>query len=183
MHLKIFRLENGGHFVSVSMCFIGCRWFPTTFVGLTTLFKWLTNLAAVWTLVTWQRTLPLTSFTRRHFQMDLLKWKCIISTKISLKFVPNSPINNISALAQMIAWCPPGNKSLCEPMMVCLLAHIYVTRLQWIETKSLSLRNILLMPMRAYFVEYYSQTIETKNILSIGLRDCGFKPDCYIFTV
>ena len=40
-----------------------------------------------------------------------------ISIKISLKFVPNGPVNNIPALVQIIAWCRPGEKPLCEPMM------------------------------------------------------------------
>ena len=34
-------------------------------------------------------------FRRRHFQMHLLEWKCLKPIKISLKFVPRGPINNI----------------------------------------------------------------------------------------
>ena len=41
-----------------------------------------------------------------------------ISIKISLKFVPKGPINNIPALVQKMAWCRPGDKPLSEPMMV-----------------------------------------------------------------
>ena len=48
-----------------------------------------------------------------------------ISIKISLKFVPKVPINNIPSLVQIMAWCRPGDKPLSEPMMVCLLMHIY----------------------------------------------------------
>ena len=40
-----------------------------------------------------------------------------ISIKISLKFVPNDPINNIAASVQIMAWCRPGDKPLSEPMM------------------------------------------------------------------
>ena len=50
--------------------------------------------------------------------------------KISLKFVPNGPINNISAMVQIMAWRRPGDKPLSEPMMVSLLTHICVTRPQ-----------------------------------------------------
>ena len=50
--------------------------------------------------------------------------------KISLKFVPKSPINNIPALVQIMAWCRPGDKPLSEPMMVWLPTHICVTRPQ-----------------------------------------------------
>ena len=42
------------------------------------------------------------------------KW---ISIKISLKFVPKGPIDNIPALVQIMAWCQTGNKPLSEAMM------------------------------------------------------------------
>ena len=50
--------------------------------------------------------------------------------KISLKFVPKGPINNIPALVQIMAWRRPGDKPLSEPMMVSLLTHICTTRPQ-----------------------------------------------------
>ena len=53
-----------------------------------------------------------------------------ISIKISLKFVPKGPINNIPALVQIMAWRRSGGKPLSEPMMVSLLTHICVTRPQ-----------------------------------------------------
>ena len=75
----------------------------------------------------------------RHFPDDNLK--CIflnenvwISIKISPKFVPRGPINNIPALVQIMAWRRPGDKSLSEPMMVSLPTHICVTRPQWVNT-------------------------------------------------
>ena len=52
----------------------------------------------------------------------------IILIKISLKFVPMGPINNIPALNQIMALRRPGDKPLTESMMVRLLAHICVTR-------------------------------------------------------
>ena len=59
----------------------------------------------------------------RHFPDDI--FKCIfvnenvwISFKISLKFVPKGPINNIPSLVQIMAWRRPGDKPLSEPMMV-----------------------------------------------------------------
>ena len=51
-----------------------------------------------------------------------------ISIKISLKFVPKGPINNIPALVEIMAWRRPGDKPLSEPMMVRLPTHICVTR-------------------------------------------------------
>ena len=57
-----------------------------------------------------------------HFPDDI--FKCIflnehvwISIKISLKFVPKGPINNIPALVQIMAWRRSGDKPLSEPMM------------------------------------------------------------------
>ena len=73
----------------------------------------------------------------RHFADDTFKRiflneNVIISIKISLKFVPKGPINNIPALVQIMAWRLPGDKPLSEAMMVSLLTHICVTRPQWV---------------------------------------------------
>ena len=69
----------------------------------------------------------------RYFADDVLK--CIflnenvwISLKIPPKFVPRSPINNIRALVQIMAWRRPGDKPLAEPMLVFVPKHICVTR-------------------------------------------------------
>ena len=75
---------------------------------------------------------------RCHFPDDT--FKCIflnenvwILIKISLKFVPKGPINNIPGLVQIMAWHRPGDKPLSEPMMVSLQTHICVTRPQWVK--------------------------------------------------
>ena len=73
-----------------------------------------------------------------HFADDIFKriffnenvW---ISIKISLKFVPKGPINNIPALVQIMAWRRSGDKPLSEPMMISLPTHICVTRPQWVK--------------------------------------------------
>ena len=75
----------------------------------------------------------------RHFADDTFKRIFVneivsILIEISLKFVPKGPINNIPSLVQIIAWRRPGDKPLSEPMMVCLLTHICVTRPQWVKT-------------------------------------------------
>ena len=58
-----------------------------------------------------------------HFADDI--FKCIfvngniwIWNKISLKQVPWGPIDNMSALVQIMAWCLPGDKPLSEPMLI-----------------------------------------------------------------
>ena len=40
-----------------------------------------------------------------------------ISIKISLKFLPKEPVDNILALFQIMAWHWTGDKALFEPMM------------------------------------------------------------------
>ena len=72
----------------------------------------------------------------RHFADDTFKHIFLnenvrISIKISLKFVPKGPINNIPALVHIMVWRRPGDKPLSEPMMVRLLTHICVTPPQW----------------------------------------------------
>ena len=74
----------------------------------------------------------------RHFADDTFKRIFLnenvrISIKISLRFVPKGPINNIAALVQIMAWRRPGDKPLSEPMMVSLKTHICVTRPQWVN--------------------------------------------------
>ena len=73
-----------------------------------------------------------------HFADDT--FKCIflneifwIPITIWLEFVPKGPINNISALVQIMAWRRPGDKPLSESMMVSLPTHICVTRPQWVN--------------------------------------------------
>ena len=65
-----------------------------------------------------------------HFHENI--W---IVIKISFKFVPKDPINNIPALIQVMAWHQSGNKPLSEPMM-----EIY-----WCIYESLSLNEFTVM--------------------------------------
>ena len=67
------------------------------------------------------------------FKRIFLNENVTISIKISLKFVPKGPVNNIPALVQIMAWRRPGDKPLSEPMMVSLLTHICVTQPQWVN--------------------------------------------------
>ena len=57
----------------------------------------------------------------------------LILIKLSMKFIPKGPTNNISALDQIMAWRRPGNKPLSQPMMIILLVHICTTRPQWVN--------------------------------------------------
>ena len=69
-------------------------------------------------------------FADDTFKRIFLNENVRIAIEISLKFVPKGPINNIPALAQIMACRLTGAKPLYEPMMVSLLTHICVTRPQ-----------------------------------------------------
>ena len=82
----------------------------------------------------------------RHFADDIFKCFFLnenvwIPIKFSLKFVPKVPINNIPALVRIMAWRRPGDKPLSEPIMVCLLTHICVTRPQWVKLGQITTRK------------------------------------------
>ena len=74
----------------------------------------------------------------QHFADDIFKriffnenvW---VSFKISLKFVPKGPINNITALVRILAWRGSGDKPLSVPMMANFPTHICATRPQWVN--------------------------------------------------
>ena len=53
--------------------------------------------------------------------------------KISVKIVPKGPVNNIPALAKIMAWRRPSDKSLSEPIMVSFLTHICTPHHKWVE--------------------------------------------------
>ena len=73
-----------------------------------------------------------------HFPGDIFKFIFLnenvwFPIKISLKFVPKGPINNIPALVQIMSCGQPDNKPLSESMMVSLPMHICVTWPQWVK--------------------------------------------------
>ena len=80
----------------------------------------------------------------RYFTDDILKCvfaneNVLISITIPLKFVLNGPIDNIPALAQKMAWRPPGDKPLSEAMMVRLPTLVRVTQPQWVNKDTIFL--------------------------------------------
>ena len=98
-------------------------------------YSWLKPAKMGWRNRGW---IWLSSMHWGHFAYS--SFKCIFfnenvwsSIKISLKFVPKGPINNVTAMAQMTAWCRLGDKPLSGPLMVRLLTRICVTRLRWVK--------------------------------------------------
>ena len=59
----------------------------------------------------------------------MLEFRLKIHRSLFLK----SPINNILALVQIMAWCRAGNKLLSETTRVRLFTHFCVTRPQWVD--------------------------------------------------
>ena len=72
-------------------------------------------------------------FCRRHFQKYFLDWKCTNDAEDSNEICSNEPINNITALALIMAWRRSGDRPSSEPMMVSLLTRISVTRTLWVN--------------------------------------------------
>ena len=74
----------------------------------------------------------------RHFADDIFNCISLIENnwspiKISLKFVPGGPIDNIPALVRIMVWRRPGGKPLSELMMDSLPTHICVIRPKWVK--------------------------------------------------
>ena len=72
-------------------------------------------------------------FCRGHFHMHFLQWKCLNFNYNFAEVCLQGPINNISALVQIMVWHKPSNKSLSEPIMTILPMHICITRPQYVE--------------------------------------------------
>ena len=114
-----------------------------------TLLTWFLSLHTNTTLLThWGRdNLTAISQLDDAFKRIFLNENFLISTKISLKFVPKGPINNIPALVQIMDWHRPGDTPLSEAVMVKLLTHICVARPQWVNHWS------LMVPVSVWFPE------------------------------
>ena len=60
----------------------------------------------------------------KTFSDIILNESVWIPIKMSLKLVPTSPINDMTALVQIVAWLRLGDKPLFEPMMGSLRAYM-----------------------------------------------------------
>ena len=110
-----------------------------------------------------------------HFPEDIFNWNFLnknvfVLTKIPFKFVPRSPITNIHALFQIMAWCRLGYKPFSEPMMANVLMHICVTKPQWVKLLEFNLKwcgdGILNIFNPAHSRELIAQLAETLGKLS-----------------
>ena len=104
----------------------------------------------------------------RHFADDTFKHIFFnenfrISIKISLKFVPKGPINNIPTLVLIMAWRRSGDKPLSEPMMVSLMTQLCVTRPQWVTTYIMSVCGMWTAPT------WHHDFIKVTSLTRVGL--------------
>ena len=126
--ISIYSLRNGGHFV---------QWEMSSGPVKRRLFMALSWNISCQLFNTLRQRQNGRHFTDNIFKCIFLNENVWISIGISLKFVPRSPINNILALVQIMAWRRSGDKPLSEPMMSILLTHICITRPQWVNRNKL----------------------------------------------
>ena len=113
--------QNGRHFPDIFKCiFLNENWGSSIKISLNFAPKIpINNIPALIQIMAWCR--PGDKPLSEPMMVRLLTHICVTRpqwVKISLKFVPKSPINNIPALVQIMAWHWPGNKPLSEPIMV-----------------------------------------------------------------
>ena len=99
-------------------------------------------------------------------------FKCIflneniwILNDISLKYVPWSPIDNMSAWVQIMAWRRPGDKPLSEPMLTQLTDAYMGTRGRWVK---------LLACVHPAFVNLTLARLQDAHLLLVGSRGTNF---------
>ena len=122
--------------------------------------RWSVKLSSVWPLNTFRST-KIGCHSTDIFKCIFLNENVYISINISLKFVPNGPINNIPTLVQIMAWRRSGDKPLSEPMLVSLLTHICVIRPQWVNGMYLLVG--VLLTVRMHYLKF-------KKPISLYLR-------------
>ena len=94
-----------------------CTWCISDVCTLNNGTEWthLKNILSKLTHLPWTNW-PL--FRRRYFRCIFLNENVQISIKISLRFLPKGPIDDIPVLVQVMAWHWPGDKPLSVPMIV-----------------------------------------------------------------
>ena len=104
------------------------------------------------------------------FKCILLNENVSVSIKISWKFVPTIPINNIPKLVQIMAWRRPRDKPSSDPMMVSLQMHICVTRLEWVKAaKSHVFHNGSIMAIQMYYL-YCVRWVELCDLRGLSMN-------------
>ena len=124
------------------------------------------------------------------FYNDILK--CIfvnkyilISINISMKFVPNGPINTIPALVHVMAWGRPGDKSLYEPMMFSLLMQNDTTQPQWVYkflwltfSQIVTINTTYVTPMGKVYCIFLEFILSFKLYIHLNAAMCNNGSNC-----
>ena len=111
------------------------------------------------------------------FECIFLNENVWISLKISLKFVPKVPINNIPVLDLIMTCRRPGDKPLSEPMIVSLPTHICVTRPQWVNDTVTIIRTQLTSRWTYQLTKDTISQIEP-SFVSIWIKLSCYKEAC-----
>ena len=111
----------------------------------------------------------------RHFPDDIFKLHFLddnvqISIKISLKFVPNGPINDIPALVQIMAWHQPGDKPLSIQIMLSLLTHKCIT----LHLNELTPKTYMYIVVNttSLMIRYSRQRFFCETLFRVHLQHC-----------
>ena len=102
-------------------------------------------------------------FSDDAFKCILLNENVWILFKISLKFVPYCPINDIPALVQIMAPCRLGDKPLSESVMVRFPTYICVTRPQWVKAPIITSPGNGSSPLRCQAILWPSTDLLSVN--------------------
>ena len=108
-----------------------------------------------------------------HFPDDIFKCiflneKIFISIKISQKFIPNGPINNIPALVQIMTWCQSGKKPLSESMMA-YFTNAYMRHLAELISETKAPYNVKVQAQAAGGLLWYHE-FEASHWISAELQ-------------
>ena len=77
------------------------------------------------------------TFTDNIFKFIIMNENCLTLIQISLKYVPNGPINIGPILAQMMYSCWINSKPLSEPILATFTDTYIVTCLRWVKENNI----------------------------------------------
>ena len=128
------------------------------------IWLWVTSLRQTSSLLLWG--VHCGSGTLTHLSLEKMAanqaddiFNCIflnehdrILIQISLKYVPRSPIDNKTALVQVMAWRRTGDKPLPGPMMTQFIHHIFDTRGRWVYKWGVLQLSSSIFPMDTFLL-------------------------------
>ena len=90
-----------------------------------------------------------------------------IVVKISPRFVPKGPTNNIPALVKIMAWRRPGDKPLSEPVIGPVTANVSESRIRIQQFPSLyNKMDLKMSPVKMSVIVYWPRCINNGKLTS-----------------